>query len=108
LERLQSDCSQARYSLLDVEHCATTGDIPKVLADTRAENAVGRNDRRTRGGSWVIMDEGVISPVEAEEFIRLNMIDGLTIKVSRCGGLASAKRQIGSRWIPDSFGLAAD
>ena len=33
-------------------------------------------------------------PFEAEEFIRLGMIDGLTVKVSRCGGLLPAKRQI--------------
>jgi L-alanine-DL-glutamate epimerase-like enolase superfamily enzyme len=42
----------------------------------------------------ITMDEGVISPVEAEAFIRLGMVDGLTVKVSRCGGFPSARRQI--------------
>jgi L-alanine-DL-glutamate epimerase-like enolase superfamily enzyme len=42
----------------------------------------------------ILMDEGVVSPVELEEFIRLEMLDGLAIKPSRCGGLLSARRQI--------------
>ena len=42
----------------------------------------------------ITMDEGLVSPVEVEEFIRLGMIDGVTIKPSRAGGLASARRQI--------------
>ena len=49
---------------------------------------------KRQGALPVTMDEGVISPVEAEEFIRLKMVDGLTIKVSRAGGLVSARRQI--------------
>jgi L-alanine-DL-glutamate epimerase-like enolase superfamily enzyme len=40
------------------------------------------------------MDEGVVSPVELIEFIRLKMLDGLAMKPSRCGGLLSNKRQI--------------
>jgi L-alanine-DL-glutamate epimerase-like enolase superfamily enzyme len=40
------------------------------------------------------MDEGIVSPVTLEEFIRLNMLDGVAMKPARCGGLVSAKRQI--------------
>ena len=40
------------------------------------------------------MDEGVVSPVELSEFIRLRMLDGLAMKPSRCGGLLPARRQI--------------
>jgi muconate cycloisomerase len=40
------------------------------------------------------MDEGVISPVDLAEFIRLKMIDGVAMKHSRCGGLVSARQQI--------------
>jgi len=66
----------------------------------------------------ILMDEGVVSPVELEEFIRLGMLDGLAMKPSRCGGLLSNKRQIelilreGLMWLgsgltdPD-IGLAA-
>ena len=49
---------------------------------------------RKQGALPITMDEGVVSPVEAEEFIRLGLVDGLTVKVSRCGGLLSARRQI--------------
>jgi muconate cycloisomerase len=40
------------------------------------------------------MDEGIVSPVELSEFIRLKMLDGVAMKPSRCGGLLPAKRQI--------------
>jgi muconate cycloisomerase len=40
------------------------------------------------------MDEGVVSPVELEEFIRLGMCDGVAMKPARCGGLESNRRQI--------------
>ncbi len=46
------------------------------------------------GALPILMDEGVVSPVELREFIKLKMIDGVAMKPSRCGGLVSAKRQI--------------
>jgi L-alanine-DL-glutamate epimerase-like enolase superfamily enzyme len=42
----------------------------------------------------ILMDEGVVSPVELEEFIHLGMLDGVAMKPSRCGGLTSNRRQI--------------
>ncbi|NQU47711.1 MAG: hypothetical protein HQ519_03610, partial [Planctomycetes bacterium] len=39
----------------------------------------------------ILMDEGVITPVELREFIRLKMLNGVAMKPSRCGGLQSAK-----------------
>lgn len=42
----------------------------------------------------ILMDEGVVSPVELEEFIHLDMIDGMAMKPARCGGLWSNRRQI--------------
>ena len=49
---------------------------------------------KKQGALPILMDEGVVSPVELSEFIRLKMIDGVSMKPSRCGGLVSAKRQI--------------
>lgn len=46
------------------------------------------------GAIPILMDEGVISPVELEEFIALEMIDGMAMKPARCGGLLSNRRQI--------------
>ena len=40
------------------------------------------------------MDEGVVSPVELTEFIRLGMLDGVAMKPSRCGGLLPNLQQI--------------
>jgi L-alanine-DL-glutamate epimerase-like enolase superfamily enzyme len=49
---------------------------------------------KRQGALPILMDEGVVSPVELEEFIKLGMLDGVAMKHSRCGGLLSAKRQI--------------
>lgn len=40
----------------------------------------------------ILMDEGIVSPVEVEEFIALGMLDGIAMKVARCGGLWHASR----------------
>ena len=42
----------------------------------------------------IIMDEGIVSSVELEEFIRLELLDGVAMKPARCGGLTEARRQI--------------
>ncbi len=66
-----------------------------VLESPLRPNRISGYQRLKKQGSLPItMDEGVISPVEAEEFIRLKMLDGLTVKVSRAGGLLSARRQV--------------
>lgn len=49
---------------------------------------------KQQGALPVIMDEGVVSVVELEEFHRLKLLDGVAIKVARCGGLAEARRQV--------------
>ncbi len=45
-----------------------------------------------RGALPILMDEGIVSPVEAAEFIALRMFDGVAMKVARCGGLWNAAR----------------
>ncbi len=57
----------------------------------RTASATIRRLRR-QGALPILMDEGIVSPVEVEEFIALNMFDGIAMKVARCGGLASASR----------------
>lgn len=42
----------------------------------------------------ILMDEGIVSHVELEEFIRLGMLDGVAVKPARCGGIAETRRQI--------------
>jgi len=60
---------------------------------------------KKQGAVPIYMDEGVVSPVELEEFIKLGMLDGMAMKPARCGGLTSNKRQIelciehGLKWL---------
>jgi L-alanine-DL-glutamate epimerase-like enolase superfamily enzyme len=49
---------------------------------------------KRQGALPIYMDEGVVSPVELAEFIKLGMLDGVAEKPSRCGGLFSCRRQI--------------
>ncbi len=42
----------------------------------------------------ILMGEGIVSPDELAEFIRLGMLDGVAMKHARCGGLLAARRQI--------------
>lgn len=68
--------------------------VDVLEAPLRPNRLSGYQALKRLGALPIVMDEGVVSPVEAEEFIRLGMIDGLAIKVSRSGGLESARRQI--------------
>jgi L-alanine-DL-glutamate epimerase-like enolase superfamily enzyme len=49
---------------------------------------------KRQGALPILMDEGVVSPVEAEEFMALGMLDGIAMKIARCGGLWHASRII--------------
>ncbi|MEW6304169.1 MAG: enolase C-terminal domain-like protein [Verrucomicrobiota bacterium] len=49
---------------------------------------------KQQGALPIIMDEGLVSCVELEEFHRLGLLDGAAIKVQRCGGLTEARRQV--------------
>jgi L-alanine-DL-glutamate epimerase-like enolase superfamily enzyme len=47
---------------------------------------------RRQGALPILMDEGIVSPVEVAEFIALDMFDGVAMKVARCAGLWNASR----------------
>ncbi len=49
---------------------------------------------KKQGALPIILDEGLVSHAELEEFIKLDMLDGVAIKVARCGGLTEARRMI--------------
>jgi L-alanine-DL-glutamate epimerase-like enolase superfamily enzyme len=63
-------------------------------APLRPNHISGYRALKKQGALPILMDEGVVSPVELSEFIRLKMLDGVAMKPSRCGGLAAAKQQI--------------
>jgi L-alanine-DL-glutamate epimerase-like enolase superfamily enzyme len=65
----------------------------KALESPLPPNRIRAYQRlRKQGALPILMDEGIVSPVEAEEFIALGMLDGIAMKVARCGGLSHAKR----------------
>lgn len=49
---------------------------------------------KQQGALPIIMDEGIVSCVELEEFIQLGLLDGVAMKPARCGGLTEARRQV--------------
>lgn len=49
---------------------------------------------KKQGAIPIYMDEGIISPVEVQEFIALGMIDGITMKPARTSGIYHAQKII--------------
>jgi len=68
--------------------------VDVLEAPLRPNRISGYQALKKQGALPILMDEGVVSPVELSEFIRLKMLDGVAMKPSRCGGLLAAKRQI--------------
>lgn len=68
--------------------------VDVLEAPIKPNRISGYQDLKKQGALPILMDEGVVSPVELHEFIRLGMIDGVAMKHSRCGGLGSARAQI--------------
>jgi L-alanine-DL-glutamate epimerase-like enolase superfamily enzyme len=82
---------------------ATAFDIAPKLANIgvdvfeqpmAANRLTGYQRLKRQGALPIIMDEGIVSHAELEEFIKLNLLDGVAIKPARCGGLTEARRQI--------------
>jgi L-alanine-DL-glutamate epimerase-like enolase superfamily enzyme len=49
---------------------------------------------KRQGALPILMDEGVVSHIELEEFIRLGLLDGVAMKPARTAGLWDARWQI--------------
>jgi len=49
---------------------------------------------KKQGALPIILDEGVVSSADLEEFIALELLDGVAMKPARCAGLTDARRQI--------------
>lgn len=68
--------------------------VDVLEAPIKPNHLRGYQALKKQGALPIYMDEGVVSPVELEEFIALDMLDGVAMKPARCGGLWSARRQI--------------
>ncbi len=60
----------------------------------RPNRITGHQKLKKLGALPIILDEGVVNSADLEEFIKLDMLDGVAMKPARCGGLADARRQI--------------
>ncbi len=89
-----ANCGYDPDAALDAAPRLADAGVDVLEAPLRPNRIAGHQALKRQGALPITMDEGVVSPVELEEFIRLGMIDGITIKVSRSGGLWSARRQI--------------
>jgi len=76
----------------------------------RPNRIAGYRALKKQGALPILMDEGVVSPQELIEFIRLDMMDGVAMKPARCGGLWPQRRQIeiiedaGLMWLGSGLG----
>lgn len=68
--------------------------VDVLEAPLRPNRISGYQSLKKQGALPILMDEGVISPTDLDEFIKLGMCDGVAMKPARCGGLISCKSQI--------------
>jgi len=68
--------------------------VPVLEQPLPANRLTGYRRLKKLGALPIIMDEGIVSSVELEEFIKLELLDGVAMKPARCGGLTEARRQI--------------
>ncbi|MCX6560520.1 MAG: mandelate racemase [Candidatus Aminicenantes bacterium] len=80
-------------ALLAAPRLADAG-VDVLESPLRPNRISGYQALKKQGALPILMDEGVVSPADLEEFIRLGMLDGISAKPARCGGLRSNKHQI--------------
>ena len=68
--------------------------VPVLEQPLPANRLTGYQRLKKQGALPIIMDEGLVSSVELEEFIKLGCLDGVAMKPARCGGLTDARRQL--------------
>lgn len=83
-----------QVAALEVAPKLADASVDVFEAPLKPNRISGYQALKKQGALPILMDEGVVSPVELVEFIRLKMLDGVAMKPPRCGGLAIAKQQI--------------
>ena len=68
--------------------------VDVLEAPLRPNRIEGYRALKKQGALPILMDEGLVSPTDLQEFNALGMCDGAAMKPQRCGGLVSNKRQI--------------
>ena len=82
---------------------ATALDVAPRLADAGvavleqplpSNRLTGYQELIRQGALPIVLDEGVVSPTDLIEFIKLGCCNGAALKPARCGGLVSAAQQV--------------
>ena len=68
--------------------------VDVLEAPLRPNQIQGYRALKKQAALPILMDEGVISPTDLDEFRSAGMMDGVAMKPARCGGLMSNRRQI--------------
>lgn len=68
--------------------------VPVFEQPLPANRLTGYRRLKQQGALPIIMDEGVVSCADLDEFIALDLLDGVAMKPARCGGLTEARRMI--------------
>ena len=68
--------------------------VDVLEAPLRPNQISGYQTLKKQAALPILMDEGVVTPEDLEEFRKVGMLDGVAMKPARCGGLISNKRQI--------------
>lgn len=89
-----ANCGYAPETALAVAPRLADAGADVFEAPIRPNHISGYQALKKQAALPILMDEGVVAPVELEEFIKLGMLDGMAMKPARCGGLQSNRRQI--------------
>jgi len=68
--------------------------LPFLEQPLPANRLTGYQRLKKQSAIPIIMDEGVVSAVDLAEFINLGVLDGVAMKVARCGGITQARRLV--------------
>jgi L-alanine-DL-glutamate epimerase-like enolase superfamily enzyme len=89
-----ANCGYNKVTALEVAPKLADAGVDVLESPLRPNRINGYQALKKQGALPILMDEGIVSPVELCEFMSLKMLDGVAMKPSRCGGLFYAKRQI--------------
>lgn len=68
--------------------------VPVLEQPLESNRLTGYQELKRQGALPIIMDEGVVSPSDLLEYIKLDCCNGAAMKPARCGGLVSAVQQV--------------
>lgn len=68
--------------------------VPVLEQPVRPNQIIALQALKRQGALPIILDEGVVSPTDLTQYIKLGCCDGMAMKPARCGGLVSGVQQL--------------